>query len=72
MTMITISNMLEARVAFAITVDGDYVFVPPHLTKDVKVGDSFDAILATNPSPEKRQSTPWIAIKLNETSEDKK
>lgn len=72
MTMITISNMLEARVAFAITVDGDYVFIPPHLTKNVEVGDSFDAILATNPSPEKRQSTPWIAIKLDEPTQEKK
>ena len=65
-TDITISNAHPKGFCFAITDDGDQVFVPPHVADNhnVSTGDRLPAQLVVNPSEAQRTNTRWIAVRL--------
>ena len=66
MTTMIISNMHPRGFAFGITEDGEQVFIPPFLAKGagVQTGDTVKAQVTINPQQSQRQSTPYIAVKI--------
>ena len=64
MASIIISKVHSLGFAFAITSDGDQVFIPPHLVDGFNTGDTVEAVIAANPIAEKRTATPWMAVKI--------
>lgn len=73
MTTMIISNMHPRGFAFGITEDGEQVFIPPFLAKGagVQTGDTVKAQVTINPQQSQRQSTPYIAVKI-ESNDDSK
>lgn len=65
-TDITISNAHPKGFCFAITDEGEQVFVPPHVADNhnVSTGDRLPAQLVVNPSEAQRTNTRWVAIRL--------
>ena len=72
-TNITISNAHERGFAFAITEDGDQVFIPPHVANNhsLSAGVSLAAQLAINPNEGQRSSTRFVAVLLRPDEEPK-
>ena len=63
---VIITNVHERGFAFAVTSEGEQVFVPPY-AKDgfnVTAGDKLDAVLVPNTSDPSRNGTPWMAVRL--------
>jgi hypothetical protein len=65
-TDITISNAHPKGFCFAITDEGEQVFVPPHVADNhnVSTGDRLPAQLVVNPSEAQRTNTRWVAVRL--------
>ena len=72
-TNITISNAHERGFAFAITEDGDQVFIPPHVADNhaLSAGVSLRAQVATNPNEAQRDNTRFVAVLLRPDEEPK-
>ena len=72
-TNITISNAHERGFAFAITDDGDQVFIPPHVadSHNLSAGIGLTAQLAINPNEAQRNNTRFLAIRLRPDEEPK-
>ena len=72
-TNITISNAHERGFAFAITEDGDQVFIPPHVADNhnLSAGIGLTAQLAINPNEAQRNNTRFVAIRLRPDEEPK-
>ena len=72
-TNITISNAHERGFAFAITEDGDQVFIPPHVADNhnLSAGIGLTAQLAINPNEAQRDNTRFVAIRLRPAEEPK-
>jgi len=72
-TNITISNAHERGFAFAITEDGDQVFIPPHVadSHNLSAGIGLTAQLAINPNEAQRNNTRFVAIRLRPDEEPK-
>lgn len=70
---ITISNAHERGFAFAITEDGDQVFIPPHVADNhsLTAGVSLAAQLAINPNENQRSNTRFVAVRLRPDEEPK-
>lgn len=71
MTKIVISNMHPRGFAFGITEDGDQVFIPPFLAKGsgLQTGDTAQAQLTINPQQSQRNTTPYIAVKIEHNND---
>lgn len=63
---VTISNIHAKGFAFAITDEGDQVFIPPHVVdgNDIARGQKVDAQVAINPNEAQRSNTKWVAVNL--------
>lgn len=63
---VIITNVHERGFAFAVTSEGEQVFVPPYAKDgiDAIAGDKFEAVLVPNSSDPSRQGTPWMAVRL--------
>lgn len=63
---VIITNVHERGFAFAVTSEGEQVFVPPYAKDgiDAIAGDKFEAVLVPNTSDPSRQGTPWMAVRL--------
>ena len=72
-TNITISNAHERGFAFAITEDGDQVFIPPHVadSHNLSAGIGLTAQLAINPNEAQRNNTRFVAVLLRPGEEPK-
>lgn len=70
-TNITISNAHERGFAFAITEEGDQVFIPPHVAENhnLSAGIGLTAQLAINPNEAQRSNTRFVAIRLRPDEE---
>lgn len=64
--LVIITNVHERGFAFAVTPDGEQVFVPPYAKDGFQItpGDKLDAVLVPNTSDPSRQGTPWMAVRL--------
>ena len=63
---VIITNVHERGFAFAVTSEGEQVFVPPYAKDGFNVtpGDKMDAVLVPNTSDPSRNGTPWMAVRL--------
>lgn len=64
---IIITNIPQDRgFAFAMTMDGEQVFIPPYAKDGMNVaaGDRADAVLVPNTLDTHRNNTPWMAVRL--------
>ena len=63
---VIITNVHERGFAFAVTSEGEQVFVPPYAKDGLNAiaGDKFEAVLVPNTSDPSRQGTPWMAVRL--------
>lgn len=63
---VIITNVHERGFAFAVTSEGEQVFVPPYAKDGIDAipGDKFEAVLVPNTSDPSRQGTPWMAVRL--------
>ena len=63
---VIITNVHERGFAFAVTPEGEQVFVPPYAKDGIDAipGDKFEAVLVPNSSDPSRQGTPWMAVRL--------
>ena len=63
---VIITNVHDRGFAFAVTSEGEQVFVPPYAKDGLNAiaGDKFEAVLVPNTSDPSRQGTPWMAVRL--------
>lgn len=64
---ITITNIHPRGFAFAISDEGDQVFIPPHIANasPLKIGDKLMSQLVINPNEEQRKNTKFLAVVLS-------
>jgi hypothetical protein len=68
---ITITNIHPRGFAFAISDEGDQVFIPPHIANasPLKIGDKLMSQLVINPNEIERRNTKFLAVVLNSVAE---
>ena len=68
---ITITNIHPRGFAFAISDEGDQVFIPPHIANGtpLKIGDKLMSQLVINPNEIERRNTKFLAVVLNSEAE---
>lgn len=65
---LTISNTHEKGFAFAVTDEGDQVFIPPHVADGYNLArgtTNVPAQVVTNPNEQQRSNTRWVAVLLH-------
>lgn len=65
---LTISNTHERGFAFAVTDEGDQVFIPPHVADGHNLARGLmnvPAQVVTNPNEQQRSNTRWVAVLLH-------
>jgi len=67
----TISNAHPRGFAFAITDEGEQIFIPPHVVIDqiLTLGDRREIQVVTNPEQDHRDRTQWLAVSFSDDAQ---
>mgnify|MGYP003134085996 CR=1 FL=1 len=67
----TISNAHPRGFAFAITDEGDQIFIPPHVVIDqiLTLGDRREIQVVPNPDQHHRDRTQWLAVSFSDDAQ---
>ena len=67
----TISNAHPRGFAFAITDEGEQIFIPPHVVIDqsLTLGDRREIQVVTNPDQDHRDRTQWLAVSFSDDAQ---